>query len=59
MTGTARTISWDAPVTRIELGGGYLVRHNLQLKASFQRNARSGGRVQHLKIGTAQLVFWF
>jgi hypothetical protein len=59
ITGTTQTISWDAPVTRVEFGGGYLISHNLQLKASFQRNSRPGGRVQHLKIGSAQLVFWF
>ena len=54
-----RTADWEAPVTRIELGGGYLLQRNLQLKASFQRNTRDGGRVTHLKIGAAQLVFWF
>lgn len=59
ITGTTRTADWDAPVTRIELGGGYLLQRNLQLKASFQRNTREGGRVTHLKIGSAQLVFWF
>jgi hypothetical protein len=59
LTGTTRTADWEAPVTRIELGGGFLLQRNLQLKASFQRNTRDGGRVTHLKIGSAQLVFWF
>jgi hypothetical protein len=59
ITGTTRTADWDAPVTRIELGGGFLLQRNLQLKASFQRNTREGGRVTNLKIGSAQLVFWF
>lgn len=59
ITGSTRTADWDAPVTRIELGGGYLLQRNLQLKASFQRNTREGGRVTQLKIGSAQLVFWF
>jgi hypothetical protein len=59
LAGTTRTIDWEAPVTRIELGGGYLLQRNLQLKASFQRNTRDGGRVTHLKIGSAQIVFWF
>jgi hypothetical protein len=59
ITGTTRTADWDAPVTRIELGGGFLLQRNLQLKASFQRNTREGGRVTNLKIGSAQVVFWF
>jgi hypothetical protein len=59
LAGTTRTADWEAPVTRIELGGGFLLQRNLQLKASFQRNTRDGGRVTHLKIGSAQLVFWF
>lgn len=59
IAGTTRTTEWEAPVTRVELGGGYLLQRNLQLKASFQRNTREGGRVTHLKIGSAQVVFWF
>jgi hypothetical protein len=59
ITGATRTADWDAPVTRVELGGGYLLQRNLQVKASFQRNSRAGGRVTHLKIVSAQVVFWF
>jgi hypothetical protein len=59
ITSVSRTLEWEAPVTRLEFGGGYLLQRNLQLKASFQRNTREGGRVTHLKIGSAQLVFWF
>ena len=59
ITGTTRTATWDAPLTRLEVGGGYLLQRNLQLKASFQRNSRAGGRVTHLKIASAQVVFWF
>jgi hypothetical protein len=59
VAGTTRTVAWDAPVTRVEVGGGYLLQRNLQLKASFQRNTREGGRVTHLNIGSAQIVFWF
>jgi hypothetical protein len=50
--------SWEAPVTRFEVGGGYLLRRNLQLKASFQRNVRDGGRVRNLNLTSLQLVFW-
>ena len=59
ITAVSRTAEWEAPVTRLEFGGGYLLQRNLQVKASFQRNTRAGGRVTHLKIGAAQLVFWF
>jgi hypothetical protein len=53
-----RTAEWEAPVTRVELGGGYRLRRNLLLKTSFQRNVRDGGRVPRLNIGAMQLVFW-
>ncbi len=59
VTGTTRTTDWDAPVTRVEVGGGYLLRRNLQLKLSVQRNVRDGGRVPRLTLGAAQLGFWF
>ena len=42
-----------------EIGGGYLIRRNLQLKLSVQRNTRDGGRVQRLTLGAAQVVIWF
>ena len=38
--------TWDAPVTRATLGGGYSIQRNLILKAEFQLNTRDGGRVQ-------------
>jgi hypothetical protein len=53
-----RSAAWEAPVTRVEAGGGYRLRRNLLLKASFQRNVRNGGRVPRLNIGAMQLVFW-
>jgi hypothetical protein len=58
VTGTTRTDAWEAPVTRYEFGAGYRLRRNLQLKASFQHNARDGGRVHRVKVGALQLVFW-
>jgi hypothetical protein len=54
-----RTDSWDAPVTRVEMGGGYSLQRNLLLKLSYQHNTRAGGRVQRLNLGAAQLLFWF
>ena len=58
IVGSTRTTEWEAPVTRVEVGGGYLLQRNLQLKAAFQHNTRQGGRVTRLNFGIAQLVFW-
>ena len=59
VTGATRSDTWDAPVTRVELGAGYSIQRNLLVKVEYQHNARSGGRVQQLHLGAAQLVFWF
>ena len=59
VVGTTRRATWDAPVTRVELGGGYSLQRNLLLKLSFQHNTRDGGRVHTLNLGAAQLLFWF
>jgi hypothetical protein len=57
--GTDLVDTWDAPVSRTELGVGYSIQRNLQLKLAVQHNRREGGRVTRLNIGTAQLLFWF
>jgi hypothetical protein len=51
--------TWDAPVTRVEVGGGYSIQRNLVLKVSGQYNTREGGRVTHSTLGAVQLLFWF
>ena len=57
---TAGTLPWDAPVTRIEIGGGYAIQRNLTLKLSVQHNTRDGGVLERTAtLGAAQLVFWF
>jgi hypothetical protein len=57
---TAGTEPWDAPVTRVEIGGGYSLQRNLVLKVSFQRNTRDGGLLQQKAgFGAAQIVYWF
>lgn len=50
---------WDAPVRRLEVGGGYALQRNLLLKASFQRDVRDTLYVPALNFGAAQLVVWF
>ena len=59
ITGSAGTQSWDAPVTRIETGGGYYLQRNLVLEAVYQYNWRDGGAVRVLGTGSVQLRFWF
>lgn len=59
LAGALRTDTWDAPVTRVEVGGGYLVTRNLLLKTSGQLNRRNGGRVTRVNLWAGQLAFWF
>jgi len=59
ITGTSRTTEWEAPVTRVEIGGGYAIVRNLLLKLSYQHNTRPAGRTTTLNLGAAQAVFWF
>jgi len=59
VTGSRGPQTWDAPVTRIEVGGGYSIQRNLLLKLSYQHNTRDGGRVTTLNLGAVQLVYWF
>lgn len=60
LVGTQVTAPWDAPVTRVEVGAGYSILRNLQLKASVQRDARDGGRLERrANLGAAQVVYWF
>jgi hypothetical protein len=58
--GTERTGGpWDAPVTRLEAGGGYYVRRNLVLKIIFQHDRRETTRVRTANLPAAQVLFWF
>jgi hypothetical protein len=60
VAGTSVTEPWDAPVTRVEVGGGYSIQRNLQVKVSYQYNRRDGGILEQLAhLKAAQLVFWF
>jgi hypothetical protein len=59
VTGSLGPQTWDAPVTRVEVGAGYSIQRNLLLKVSGQRNTRDGGRVTRSTLGAVQLQFWF
>jgi hypothetical protein len=51
--------AWDAPVTRLEAGGGYYVRRNLMVKVVFQHDRRETDRVRTANLPAAQVLFWF
>jgi len=59
IVGTTRTAGWEAPVDRVELGGGYSILRNLMVKGSYQRDTRPAGRTQKLNAIASQVVFWF
>jgi hypothetical protein len=50
---------WDAPVSRIEIGGGVNIQRNLTARAVVQRNWRDGGRVHNRTYISGQLAYWF
>jgi hypothetical protein len=57
--GSSATLPWDAPVTRLEIGGGYYIRRNIVARGSWQLNQRDGGRIRSASFGAAQLLYWF
>jgi len=62
LVATQATAPWEAPVTRIEVGAGYSIVRNLQVKVSVQHDARdalSGRLPRHANLGATQVVFWF
>lgn len=59
ITGSAGADEWDAPVTRVEIGGGHYVQRNLIVRASLQLNRRDAGRVSRSQLLAAQLLYWF
>jgi hypothetical protein len=50
---------WDAPVTRVEAGGGIYLQRNLTFRAVVQRNWRDAGRVKNRTFVSGQLSYWF
>jgi hypothetical protein len=55
---TPITTGWDAPVSRVEVGAGFSLRHNLLLKAAVQQNWRQGTERSET-VAAAQTLFWF
>jgi len=54
-----RISEWEAPVTRVEVGGGYYLQRNLIARLSVQVNRRDGGRVRKSTLPAFQLLYWF
>ncbi|MEX2273160.1 MAG: hypothetical protein WD690_16940 [Vicinamibacterales bacterium] len=59
LTGDGADQTWDAPVTRVEGGGGWYFRRYLVGKIAVQHNWRDGGRVRERTFVSAQLLYWF
>jgi hypothetical protein len=59
VTGTKGTMPWDAPVRRLEIGGGYSLTRNLLLKAAWQENWRETTRPLQRHLLAAQVTWWF
>jgi hypothetical protein len=51
--------TWDAPVSRIEAGGGIYLQRNLITRVVVQRNWRDGGFIHKRTFLSAQIAFWF
>jgi hypothetical protein len=56
---TPLVTTWEAPVTRVEVGAGYNIRHNVVLKAVVQQNWRKEAAEQSDMVIAAQTQFWF
>ncbi len=52
-------VPWEAPVRRIEAGGGWYLQRNVIARFSVQRNARDGGRLRERTFVAGQVLFWF
>ncbi len=59
VTGTSGTLPWDAPVRRVEAGGGYSLRRNILMKLAYQYNWRDSTYDRTSGLVSAQLLFWF
>jgi hypothetical protein len=57
--GSTACLPWDAPVRRVEAGGGYSIRRNVVVKAVYQRNWRDTTDEGPLSLASAQLMVWF
>jgi len=50
---------WDAPVTRLEAGGGFYIQRNIVVRAVYQYNHRDGSQTRERHFVAAQGLYWF
>jgi hypothetical protein len=56
---TLGSLTWDAPVTRIEAGVGFVPLRPLLLRGSWQHNRRDGGRIRSNHLFCGSVMLWF
>jgi hypothetical protein len=59
LQGSARSASWDAPVTRLEAAVSYSPRRHTTVKVSYQHNWRDGGRVREQGFLAGHVLWWY
>lgn len=59
VSGSAGRMPWDAPVRRVEIGGGYSVTRNVVVKVAWQHNRRDAGATRRQQVVAAQVVAWY
>ena len=59
ITGSNGPLEWDAPVKRVEIGGGYYLQRNVIARVSWQYNERDTARFNRGRFVAGQLLFWF
>lgn len=59
IVGSLQTNTWEANVSRLEVGGGFYLQRNVVARISVQMNRRDGGRVPNLTLPAVQLLYWF
>lgn len=59
ITGAQGPGAWESRTWRIETGVGYSLSRNVQIKGSWQRNDRNGGRVRRDSLVAGQVLYWF
>ncbi len=59
ITGERGPDTWEARTWRFETGVGYSITRNIQVKGSWQRNDRDGGRVRRDSLFAGQVLYWF
>ena len=52
-------VTWDGPVTRVEVGTGYSIQRNVRLKLTYQYDWRDAGSTRRRGALATQIGYWF